>query len=223
MPDERFVSSMQSGEHTQWLHCMLGRCLTLNAPTTTTQKNPNFSCLSFVNVILFLGKWHLGLNCERSDDHCHHPSVHGFNYFFGIPLTNIRDCQAGHGTVFQIQKYLPYRTMGIVLVTATFLHYSGIIAIRRRLILSLLSLLVLAAGLMAGFILIIPYFNCVLMRDHTVVEQPFTSENLTQTMTYEAVDFIERYMSALSIHMDQRSLISLMFLIKFVPLPTFFL
>ncbi|XP_047433125.1 steryl-sulfatase [Mugil cephalus] len=139
-----------------------------------------------------IGKWHLGLNCKSSDDHCHHPSAHGFNYFFGIPLTNMRDCLPGHGTVFQIHKYLPYGTLSIVLVTAVVLHYIGIITIRRRLILSLLSLLLLVTCLILGFIKIIPYLNCILLRDHSIVEQPFTSENLTQSMTHEAVDFIER-------------------------------
>ncbi|XP_039997667.1 steryl-sulfatase [Xiphias gladius] len=139
-----------------------------------------------------VGKWQLGLNCERSDDHCHHPSIHGFNYFFGIPLPNMRDCQPGHGTVFQIHKYLPYRTLAIVLVTAALLHYSRITTLSIGVIVSWLSLLLVVTGLIAGFIMIIPYFNCVLMRDHRVVEQPFTSENLTQRMTHEAVDFIER-------------------------------
>ncbi|XP_070814236.1 steryl-sulfatase [Chaetodon trifascialis] len=139
-----------------------------------------------------IGKWHLGLNCKSSDDHCHHPSIHGFNYFFGIPLTNLRDCQPGHGTVFQLHKYLPYSTLSIVLATAALLHYIGVITIRRGLILSLLSLLVVVMALIAGFIMVIPYFNCVLMRDHRVVEQPFAPENLTQRMTQEAVDFIER-------------------------------
>lgn len=139
-----------------------------------------------------IGKWHLGLNCESSDDHCHHPSVHGFSYFFGIPLTNLRDCLPGHSTVFQIQKYVPYQTLAIVLVSAVLLHCSGVATFRRGLILSLLALSVIAVGLMTGFIAMIPYFNCVLMRDHRVVEQPFAPENLTQRMTHEAADFIER-------------------------------
>ncbi|KAF3706436.1 Steryl-sulfatase [Channa argus] len=139
-----------------------------------------------------IGKWHLGLNCKHSDDHCHHPSNHGFNKFFGIPLTNLRDCQPGHGTIFQFHKYLPCREMAIVLFTAALLHYIGIITVRRRLILSLLSLLILVSGLIAGFIVIVPYMNCVLMRDHRIVEQPYTSENLTQRMTHEAMEFIVR-------------------------------
>ncbi|KAM6894076.1 steryl-sulfatase [Xenentodon cancila] len=139
-----------------------------------------------------IGKWHLGLNCKSSDDHCHHPSIHGFNYFFGIPLTNLRDCQPGHGTVFQIHKYLPYRTLGLVLGTAAALHLCRVIPLRRGLILALLSALIAVTTLTAGFIKVIPYFNCVLFSDHQIVEQPFTSENLTQRMTGEALDFIER-------------------------------
>lgn len=85
--------------------------------------------------------------------------------------------------------------MAIVLVTASLLHYTGIITIRRGLILGVLALLVIVTSLTVGFVMIVPYMNCVLMRDHTVVEQPFISENLTQRMTHEAVDFIERYVS----------------------------
>lgn len=138
------------------------------------------------------GKWHLGLNCENSTDLCHHPSVHGFRHFFGIPLTNLRDCTSGHGTVFQFQKYLPYRSAAIVCATATFLHCIGIVAISYRLVLRVMALFVTLALLIVGFVMAVPYFNCILMRDHNVVEQPFDAENLTQRMTHEAVDFIER-------------------------------
>ncbi|XP_056883898.1 steryl-sulfatase isoform X1 [Takifugu flavidus] len=139
-----------------------------------------------------IGKWHLGLNCESRDDHCHHPNAHGFNYFFGIPLTNLRDCQPGHGTVFQIHKYLPYRTLGTVLASTVLLYFSGLIRISRKRVFCLLAAAVLVVSFIVGFIMIIPLFNCVLMKDHSIVEQPFVSENLTQRMTREAVDFIER-------------------------------
>jgi len=141
---------------------------------------------------LSAGKWHLGLSCESRDDHCHHPSIHGFNYFFGIPLTNLRDCQPGHGTVFQLHKYLPCWTLGMLLATAVALHLFGVLPLRRGMLQGLLVLVVAVTGLTAGFIGMIPYFNCVLFRDHSIVEQPFSPENLTQRMTREAVGFIER-------------------------------
>lgn len=94
--------------------------------------------------------------------------------------------------MFQIHKYLPYRTLGIIFASTVLLSFTGLIGISRKRILSLLAVGVLAIGLFGVFILIIPTFNCVLMKDHSVVEQPFVSENLTQKMTREAVDFIER-------------------------------
>lgn len=139
-----------------------------------------------------IGKWHLGLNCESTEDHCHHPNTHGFNYFFGFPLTNLRDCIPGHGTIFQLQKYFPLWTLGLVLFTAALLHCIGFIRVPRAVVLGLTSTLVLVTCLIAGFIFVFPYFNCLLMRDGEVLEQPFSTENLTQRMTDEAVEFIER-------------------------------
>lgn len=43
------------------------------------------------------GKWHLGVNCERRGDHCHHPNQHGFSYFYGLPYTLFNDCVPGEG------------------------------------------------------------------------------------------------------------------------------
>ncbi|TRY88090.1 hypothetical protein DNTS_000668 [Danionella cerebrum] len=88
------------------------------------------------------GKWHLGLNCENSTDHCHHPNSHGFDYFYGTVMTHLRDC-------------LAVSLFGVVLYT-------------------------------------FPNLNCFVMRGTEIVEQPYTSENLTQRMTREAIEFLER-------------------------------
>ncbi|XP_035167197.1 arylsulfatase D-like isoform X2 [Oxyura jamaicensis] len=40
-----------------------------------------------------VGKWHMGVNCESSHDHCHHPLQHGFDYFYGMPFTLLNECQ----------------------------------------------------------------------------------------------------------------------------------
>ncbi|XP_052561629.1 steryl-sulfatase isoform X2 [Tympanuchus pallidicinctus] len=47
-----------------------------------------------------IGKWHLGMNCESNNDFCHHPLSHGFDYFYGLTVTNLRDCKPGQGSVF---------------------------------------------------------------------------------------------------------------------------
>ena len=42
-------------------------------------------------MILFSGKWHLGLSCHEYGDNCHHPLNQGFDYYYGMPLSNMRD------------------------------------------------------------------------------------------------------------------------------------
>lgn len=139
-----------------------------------------------------IGKWHLGLNCRSSEDHCHHPAVHGFSHFFGVPLTNLRDCRPGHGTVFQLHKYLPWRTAAAALLSVAALHCSGAAPASRRLTAALLLAVPPLLAAVVGFIAVAGHMNCVLMRGHQIEEQPFSSESLTQRMTQEAVGFMER-------------------------------
>ncbi|KAJ0009546.1 hypothetical protein NQD34_001248, partial [Periophthalmus magnuspinnatus] len=139
-----------------------------------------------------IGKWHLGLNCETSSDHCHHPNKHGFKYFFGFPLTNLRDCHPGHGTVFQFNKYLPIKTTVVILISTIIVYYFGLLPVPRFLVMGATSLAVLVTCFLTTFLLVVPYMNCILMRNGEIVEQPFSTLNMTQRMTQEAVDFMER-------------------------------
>ncbi|KAJ8415121.1 hypothetical protein AAFF_G00008190 [Aldrovandia affinis] len=140
-----------------------------------------------------IGKWHLGLNCNQSDDFCHHPNRHGFDYFYGIAVTNLRDCQPGHGTVlFNAFKHIPFKSIGVAMATMVFLHALGIISITWKLVLPLVLFVATLAALGASIYFIFPYFNCFLMRNQEIVEQPFSSENLTQRMTREAIQFLQR-------------------------------
>lgn len=71
------------------------------------------------------GKWHLGVNCERRGDHCHHPNQHGFSYFYGLPFTLFNDCVPGEGSdiLADLQKTLRNLTifLGIGLLTLVWL------------------------------------------------------------------------------------------------------
>uniref|UniRef100_A0A4W3JQR5 Sulfatase N-terminal domain-containing protein n=2 Tax=Callorhinchus milii TaxID=7868 RepID=A0A4W3JQR5_CALMI len=156
-----------------------------------------------------IGKWHLGLNCETSDDHCHHPQRHGFNYFYGFPLTNLRDCKPGHGSVFvrglQSQLKIGSRVLVALLVTLLLLVYMELLAVHWRALAytSLASALLLGLGLL--FLVNFRLLNCILMRDRNIIQQPFSYQNLTQRMTDEAVGFISR-------NVDQPFLLFLSFL-----------
>ena len=37
-----------------------------------------------------IGKWHLGNYCSSKSDQCHNPIKHGFDYFYGTSLTNLK-------------------------------------------------------------------------------------------------------------------------------------
>uniref|UniRef100_A0A8C4V3F3 Steroid sulfatase n=1 Tax=Falco tinnunculus TaxID=100819 RepID=A0A8C4V3F3_FALTI len=80
-----------------------------------------------------IGKWHLGMNCESSNDFCHHPLSHGFDYFYGLTVTNFRDCKPGQGSVFLkgVQKSLviPIEIAGITLVSLAIAQYIGFLKI----------------------------------------------------------------------------------------------
>ncbi|XP_067841792.1 steryl-sulfatase-like isoform X2 [Heptranchias perlo] len=143
-----------------------------------------------------VGKWHLGLNCETSDDHCHHPLRHGFDYFYGLPLTNLRNCKPGAGNVFIVAtQHVVHSSVQVVtlaLATLLLLNSFKLLKVPWR-ALGYVSLAV--ALLLAVVLLFFSQFrnlNCIMMRNRRVIQQPFSFENLTQRMIDEATNFMER-------------------------------
>uniref|UniRef100_A0A668AVK3 Arylsulfatase D n=1 Tax=Myripristis murdjan TaxID=586833 RepID=A0A668AVK3_9TELE len=122
-----------------------------------------------------VGKWHLGVNCERRGDHCHHPNQHGFSYFYGMPFTLFNDCVSGEGTD--------------VLVCV---HVCGLLEISLRHLAALTCLSVLAITVWYVPFVLLPTWNCIIMRNQEVVEQPMTVETLPQRLLGEAQNFIKR-------------------------------
>ena len=41
--------------------------------------------------LCFSGKWHLGLHSSNTKDYLHHPMKQGYDYYYGTPLSNMRD------------------------------------------------------------------------------------------------------------------------------------
>ncbi|XP_053313365.1 steryl-sulfatase [Spea bombifrons] len=159
--------------------------------------------LTFANVLkkegystALIGKWHLGLNCQHNSDYCHHPLNYGFDYFYGMPMTNLRDCLPGHGSVFiaGAASYIKilFQITSITIVTALLLHYNGIIKIRWKMLRYCLLFFMFLFGIVVFFFWNFRYLNCFLMKNHQIIQQPVSHENLTQRMTTEAVDFILR-------------------------------
>ncbi|NXR31389.1 STS sulfatase, partial [Zosterops hypoxanthus] len=143
-----------------------------------------------------IGKWHLGMNCESSNDFCHHPLSHGFDYFYGLPVTNFRDCKPGHGSVFLkgVQKDLviPIQIAGIALVSLAIVQYIGLLKVPFQALGYFLLIITISLVVLIFFFYHFRHLNCFLMRDHQIIQQPLSYENLTQRLTKEAMQFIGR-------------------------------
>ncbi|KAM6093715.1 steryl-sulfatase isoform 3-T9 [Chlamydotis macqueenii] len=143
-----------------------------------------------------IGKWHLGMNCESSNDFCHHPLSHGFDYFYGLTVTNFRDCKPGQGSVFfkGVQKSLviPIQIAGITLVSLAIVQYVGLLKVPFQALGYCLLITAISLAVLIFFFYHFRHLNCFLMRDHQIVQQPLSYENLTQRLTKEAMQFIGR-------------------------------
>ncbi|XP_023221651.1 steryl-sulfatase-like [Centruroides sculpturatus] len=141
-------------------------------------------------VTALIGKWHLGLSCYEKDDMCHHPLNHGFDYYYGLPLTNLKDF--GENETSIVVKYVPhfYTCLITILVVGLSLSFS-LLSYGYKKSFWILSLTFLCGTfLVYFFIQNINVLNGVVMRNQDVVEQPVRLNGLTQRFVQEANKFI---------------------------------
>ncbi|XP_051882115.1 arylsulfatase D-like isoform X2 [Pristis pectinata] len=159
-----------------------------------------------------IGKWHLGVNCETRNDYCHHPLSHGFDYFYGTPFTNVYDCKPGsESAIFvdvQATVYLTTEVVFVGLLTLLVLRWTGCISIGWKWIVWPAVICTLLFGSWYSVFGFLRRWNCLVMRNHQVIQQPSNPETLSTRMTEEALGFIERnqkkpfllFMSLLHVH-----------------------
>lgn len=143
-----------------------------------------------------IGKWHLGTNCHNKTDFCHHPLSHGFDYFHGLPVTNLRDCKPGEGTVFttgiRMLVSVPLQLIAIALLTLAVLKCLALLPTPGLVFFCLLFLAAVILGLVVCFLYYFRPLNCFLMRNHEITQQPLSYDHLTQRLTEDAAEFIRR-------------------------------
>ncbi|KAJ8350760.1 hypothetical protein SKAU_G00258900 [Synaphobranchus kaupii] len=143
-----------------------------------------------------VGKWHLGVSCESRKDHCHHPNWHGFDYFYGLPLTNLNDCKPGEGTdvLGEVQRALWDLTLlaGLAMATLVSLRVCGLLVVRLKVIGLLAALGLLGFGAWYMPFAQVQRWDCIVMRNQEVVQQPMDLSTLTQRLMGEAERFVER-------------------------------
>ncbi|XP_076858118.1 arylsulfatase D [Brachyhypopomus gauderio] len=143
-----------------------------------------------------VGKWHLGVNCNSRHDHCHHPNNHGFDYFYGLPFTNFNDCKPGEGkdVLADLQVALWHLSMvvGLGFLTLVLVRFTGLLEVGVKLLITLAALCLL--GFMVWYVPLglLRTWNCIIMRNHQVVEQPMNLDTLNQRLMTEAEQFVER-------------------------------
>uniref|UniRef100_A0A3B5A9N7 Arylsulfatase D-like n=1 Tax=Stegastes partitus TaxID=144197 RepID=A0A3B5A9N7_9TELE len=147
-----------------------------------------------------VGKWHLGVNCEHRGDHCHHPNQHGFSYFYGLPFTFFNDCVPGQGSdvLADLQQTLQNLTMmlgvGFMFLVSERWRSRSVrmrspTSERKK---SFLSVAFLSTAVWYVPFMLLPTWNCIIMRNREVIEQPMTVETLPQRLLGEAQNFIKR-------------------------------
>lgn len=143
-----------------------------------------------------VGKWHLGVNCERRGDHCHHPNQHGFSYFYGLPYTLFNDCVPGEGSDIlqdlQLTLWSLTVILGVGFFTLVCVRVFGLLDISLWLLAALLFLAIIATTVWYLPFNLMPTWNCIIMRNQEVVEQPMTVETLPRRLLAEAQDFVKR-------------------------------
>lgn len=135
----------------------------------------------------------MGLHC-RSKDFCNHPLNHGFDFFYGIPLTNMKDHgDDGEKVVISQFKLLNPILLSIIIggfITSWLLFHFRICGCCG--VILLLLLLIFPASVILFVVNNFKFMNSMLLRNFEVVEQPIRFKNFTQRLVNEGKDFLEK-------------------------------
>ncbi|KAH0503687.1 Arylsulfatase H [Microtus ochrogaster] len=164
-----------------------------------------------------IGKWHLGMSCASRGDHCAHPLNHGFDFFYGMPLGLLGDCSAGAWPEAHRRLRIQLWVTSAALATLPFL----LLVPRLAGWFPVPWMLMATSGFLAALFFLSWYssygfvrrWNCIIMRDHDVIQQPADEARAAGLMLSEALAFIDR-------HKRSPFLLFLSFLHVQTPLPT---
>ncbi|XP_060082819.1 steryl-sulfatase-like [Ylistrum balloti] len=140
-----------------------------------------------------IGKWHLGLS-RTYGDNIYHPRNQGFDTFYGLPLTNLRDFGDDGDSIFR--DYIPvwqWRCFAITLIG--FLTSFGLYKRKYVGTPCCLMLIILTILLVGTFLLVVTnmkLLNSMIYRDFEIVEQPIRLRGMTQRFAKESIDFLEQ-------------------------------
>ncbi|XP_016847850.1 arylsulfatase H isoform X2 [Anolis carolinensis] len=143
-----------------------------------------------------IGKWHQGVNCKYRNDHCHHPLNHGFDYYYGMPFSLMGDCRVTDppemNMPLRIKLWCYTQIIALAVFTLIAAKLAHLVFISWKFIFLLTlfgSLFFISWFSSYGFI---RYWNCIMMRNYEITEQPMKVERTAPLMLKEAMSFVER-------------------------------
>ncbi|KAM4702354.1 arylsulfatase D-like [Discoglossus pictus] len=141
-----------------------------------------------------IGKWHLGVSCESSNDLCHHPLSHGFDYFYGMPLTLLNDCEASSEIhlAFKEKLWFYAQFFVVTLITVVVGQLLNLFKIPWKIIIIFASFGIIFFTYWFTAYFFYKYWNCILMRNYDITEQPMDIQTTALHIVREAKTFITR-------------------------------
>nr|XP_053642226.1 arylsulfatase H-like [Cherax quadricarinatus] len=154
-----------------------------------------------------IGKWHLGMYCDWMGRSCPGPLKHGFQSFFGIPVTLFQEFRGPHP--FWIFKLDEPRFQGLA-VTWLVTVLTLLVAWKKR---TVRFSVLFSFAVITNFLLFLVWFvfahisenddcvwhmspwmhrflNSMLLRDDVVVEKPIQLDGLSQRLAQESREFL---------------------------------
>ena len=144
-----------------------------------------------MRCILLKGKWHLGWKKSLFDKH-YHPTRFGFDYFFGLPYSNLADL--GDDGEELLRVFIPgYRRVILALLTCCLAGSALVWArVSKRAAVLLGAVSVLVASYWLVVMATYGAWNAVLERNEETVELPVDLGGMTRRLVNEGVQFLER-------------------------------
>jgi len=135
----------------------------------------------------------LGIHCGINDQYCHHPLKQGFDYYYGVPLTNLKDYGSDGDSVViggapRTNRVLVSIGLGGSVFTYFLFRFN---VFGKRLALALALLFILPTVYVYFVMNNLKLLNSMIMRNYESVEQPINFEHITRNLVTEGVKFAE--------------------------------